>query len=68
MFEVAASVTPRAEQAREQIAQQHRVRDVGNRELVEADDARVVRDFFRDELERILDVAVRFQAARARSP
>ncbi len=46
------------EQPGEQAAEQHRVRDVGHGELVEADDARVRRDFLRHELERVLDVAM----------
>ena len=56
------------EQAGEHVAEQHRVGDVGDGELVEANDARALRDLLGDEVERVLDVAMLLQAARARPP
>ncbi len=62
MFDVAASVTPRANSAANRLPEDHRVRDVRDGELVEADDARLGCDVVGDEIERILDVAVALQA------
>ncbi len=56
------------EQRGEQRAENHRVGDVGDRELVEADDPRLLGDPVRDELERILDGRGARSGARARTP
>src|SRR5690606_18579354 len=51
-----------SEERREEIAENHRVGDVVDRELVEADDPRAIGEMIRDDLERVLAVAQLLQA------
>ena len=60
MFDVAASVTPRANNAANSVPRII-ASDVVDRELVEADHARLRREPIRDEFERILAVAQRLE-------
>jgi len=50
------------EQGGEQVAQDHRVRNVRDGELVEADDSRLGCNVVGDEIERVLNIAVVLQA------